>query len=143
VYEIQGYLEPPKSVIYGNELAREFSEKDVTLIRSITEKKEAIIAVPAIRSDDRWLKICYSLKYVTKIPISGFYSGLAVNQEHVRQNAMDIGNIMSGKLKEVTGKYGNIVIVAPPGIADKVEKISDIPLKRYNLEHKGVAILTL
>jgi hypothetical protein len=56
---------------------------------------------------------------------------------------MDIGNIMSGKLKEVTGKYGNIVIVAPPGIADKVEKISDTPLKRYNLEHKGVAILTL
>lgn len=143
VYEIQGYLEPPKSVIYGNELAREFSEKDMTLIRCITEKKEAIIAVPAIRSDDRWLKICYSLKYVTKIPISGFYSGLAVNQEHVRQNAMDIGNIMSGKLKEVTSKYGNIVIVAPPGIADKVEKISDTPLKRYNLEHKGIAILTL
>jgi len=143
IYEIRGYLEPPKAVVYGNDLSNEFMESDVLLLKRIVEKKDAIIAVPTIRKNYQWLKICYSLAYLTKVPINGSYSGLGVNQEHLIHDKLDIDNILSGKIRAIVNKYGNIVIAAPPDIAERVMQLTDTPLKLHRLKHQQVVIMTL
>ncbi|MCX5815283.1 MAG: hypothetical protein NTX75_03445 [Proteobacteria bacterium] len=142
-YEIKGYLEPPQTVVFGNQIASEFGDSDVLIIRKATANKKAIMAVPAIRENEQWLKICYSLAFFAQVPINGFYSGLAVNEEHIKRNRLDTTAIISGKIKNIKERYGNVVIAAPPHVADKIMKLADMPLKGHKLKHKGVVILTL
>ncbi len=142
-YEIKGYLEPPQIVVHGNPLACEFADSDVLIIKKVTASKKAIMAVPTIRENPQWLQICYSLAYFTKIPINGFYSGLGVNEAHIKQNALDTTEIISGKIKNIKEMYGDVVIAAPPHVADQIMRLADIPLKCYKLKHKGVVILAI
>jgi hypothetical protein len=143
VNEIKGYLEPPKIIIQGNELAKEFSPNDVQAIRKVTGDKNAIITVPSIRDNAQWLKTCYSLAYSAQKPISGFYSGLAVNEEHIRQSKLDVNDITSGRISNIVKRYGNIAIASTPEIAKKVMSTSDVPIKCYRLNHSGIVIITI
>lgn len=143
INEIKGYLEPPKSVIKGNVLAKQFSPNDVQMIQKVTGDKKAIITVPSIRDSEQWLKTCYSLAYSAQIPISGFYSGLAVSAEHINKNRQDVQNVISGNVKNIFDQYGNVAIAVSSKIADQVLKSTDVPLKTYRLENKDLVIMTL
>ncbi|NLT23715.1 MAG: hypothetical protein GXX82_11775 [Syntrophorhabdus sp.] len=143
VYEVHGYLEPPRATVVGNYLAGAFGKRDAVLIGQVTLNKEAVIAVPAIRGNDRWLALCYSLEYYAKAPLNGYYSGLGVHAEYVRQNMVDTQDVMSGRIGSIAGRYGDIVIAAPPAVAEEVMRRADMPLQIHRLTNQDIALLTL
>jgi hypothetical protein len=143
IYEIHGYLEPPGAIVKGDCLAKVFGKDDVAIISEVTGRKKAIIAAPAIRSNDQWLVLCYSLAYYAKIPLNGYYSGLGVNPAYIRQNVMDTEDVMSGKIKSIKARYGNIVIAAPPQIAETIMQSADMPLNLHRMKNQGIVLMTL
>ena len=143
VFEIRGYLQESK-VIFGNEIADVFNKQEAIEIRKILKDKKGLIFANPLRSgDDRWLKTCYSLGFYSRIPISGIYSGIAINQNHRVQTEINMRNAKNGHIRGIIELYGDVAFAAPCKIAEEIFQKSDMPLLSYKFEKKNVTVLVL
>ncbi|PIS09192.1 hypothetical protein COT75_02945 [Candidatus Beckwithbacteria bacterium CG10_big_fil_rev_8_21_14_0_10_34_10] len=142
--EIKGYLKAPEKVVYGNEITQLFSKKDQMLIKRVTQDKKALIIAPKLRSGLEWEKIGYALALYSSAPLSGATVGApGEREEHLKQYDKDISDIISGNVKELVDRYGEIVIVVKSEQAEEIIKKSNFDLKYNKLDNSKVAILTL
>lgn len=140
--EVWGYLKKPGRITRGNDIARVFGDKDITLIKKLTENKKAIILIPKMRKTFHWNKISYSLGFHSEIPLSGPTLGFG---ERIRHNDIFRRNrriIREGNIKKIVDLYGDIVIASPRKIADEILKTANIPMHSHQLQDQDVVILT-
>ena len=141
--EVWGYLRPTK-VIKGNDILNVFEDKDIPLIKGALKNKKALIAVPALKDNILWSKICYSLTIISKVPISGATAtlGTVTREEQNRYNS-DINTIIKGNIDELAKKYGDIAIVTTNKLSEEIIEKTEIKLKKYNLNNQDAVILTI
>ncbi|MCK5541106.1 MAG: hypothetical protein KAI40_00320 [Desulfobacterales bacterium] len=142
VFEIRGYLKESK-VVFGNEIIDVFEKEEGIKIHKILKDKKGLIFAHPIRSDDEWLKTCYSLGFHSMIPISGIYSGMTVNQNHRVQTDINRQNARTGHIREIIELYGDVAFAAPCEMADDIIKRSNVPLQSYKIEKKNVTLIFL
>ncbi len=141
IYEIRGYLKPPQAVVYGNDITNVFNRSDHLAIKELMQSRKAIILVPALRDNIGWTKIGYALAFYSNIPISGATVEFGELQEQLDQYRRDISDVLSGGIKEIIDRYGNVAIAAPPLIAKSIAAASRVPITMYKLENPEVVIL--
>ena len=147
ISEISGYLREGK-VIFGNEIVDVFNKQDAIEIREILKDKRGLIFGQSIRSGDQsggdnWIKTCYSLGFHSRIPISGIYSGMTVNQNHRVQTDTNRENVRNGHIREIIELYGDVAFAAPCEIAEEIFQKSDMPLLSYKFENENVTLLLI
>jgi hypothetical protein len=143
ICEISGYLRQTE-VTQGNQIAKIFSDADVTTIKNAMRDKIAVMIVPAYVGNSEWTKISYALAFHGKVPISGATIGPpAESKEDLLQYARDVDDISAGKLQDIVKRYGNICIACPYDMAKKILKKSDLPLKAHRMESCDCVILTI
>ena len=143
ISEVRRYLKPPQ-VVYGNEIANVFGEKDKRLISQLLNDKKALMIVPQLQGKLNWGKISYALAFHAKIPISGATIGSPGERAvHLKQYSLDIEDIVAGNIKEIVARYGKVAIAAPSEIAEKILINSNLPLENYKLNDQDVVILIL
>jgi hypothetical protein len=141
--EIRGYLKPPAAVTRGNDIANVFSENDAVFIRELLRDKKAVIVAPALRSGPAWSKICYALVFYSGVPISGATIGIAVPYEYKQRFSQDINRVLSGDIRGLVDRYGDIAIAVPADLAGTISRQANMPLRKYSLKSQDVVILTL
>ncbi len=140
IFEIRGYLSESK-VVYGNEIIDVFEKEEGNEIRRVLKDKKGLIFAHALRSSRKWIKTCYSLGFHSRIPISGVYSGIAINKNHRVQTIINRQNVKNGNIQEIIELYGDVAFAATCEIAEEIVKKSDVPLKSFIFKNQNVTIL--
>jgi len=140
--EISGYLKKPSLVVNGDEITRSFGKQDQELIKNVLHGKKALMVTPYAMDSLDWGRICYALAYYGGVPMGGanatFFENL--NSGEYRRDDEDI---VSGNIRALVGRYGDIAIAAREGLAEKIAKNANLPLKFYKLRDQDAVLLTL
>lgn len=139
--DVADYLQPPKRVFEGNEIAKTFSDADIQALKVATGSRVAVMLVPELLSSVLWNQIGFAIAYHTRIPISGATLGFGEKAFELQRYTGDIRSILNGEIQHILSAYGPVVIAAPRSQAGAIMAKSDVALTSIELKSQDVVLL--
>lgn len=141
LFDVSDYLRAPLNVVKGNEVAKVFSDEDITTLQSAAGSSAAVMLVPELMTDLLWNKIGYSIAYHVGRPISGSTLGFGEKSSQVKRYKDDVSSLLNGKIQALLSLYGPVVIAAPRSYAMNIQKNADVPLTLLELKSQDLVLL--